>query len=122
DGASAFTRSGITRDRSNTDQGSDLLAVKGAQFGQLCHQGARANGSDPGERAQQILLSTPYGRGLNQPLQLPIAPINALLEDLDQALDITTHPSVAGLTQAVLLHDEHLHQLATPAHKLIEHL
>src|SRR5512143_2135677 len=42
-------------------QGSDLLAVEGAEFGQVGQQGARGHRTDAGDTAQEVFLDPPQG-------------------------------------------------------------
>jgi hypothetical protein len=80
DEAFAAQRAAVAGQRGHPDEGGDLFAGQGAEFGQIANQRATDHGPDAGDRAQKILFRAPDGASLDGAVQVVIHIVEPALQ------------------------------------------
>ena len=68
---------------SDTDKGSDLPTVDGAEFGECTDEGEGENGAQAGGISEEEELVLPEDVGLNEVVYLAVEVLDLLREELD---------------------------------------
>lgn len=123
DMALAAVLAAIAVHRGDADEGGDGAPVERPQFGQLGEKRPRGNRADPRDAAQQILLDSPHGTGLNGRPDLVVHVVHAPFEPANVIPQIARDAaSGRGLLEAAALHADHLDQLPPPRDQRRERL
>ena len=112
-GALASEVAAITIERSYTHQGSYLLAVQDAQFGEISEEGGRKYRAYPGHAPQQVVLLPPYRASSDSVPQIVIQFGSFLFQPGDMVLDELPDYLAAGRPEAVPLRRNHLRHLTS---------
>src|SRR3954462_11437994 len=116
DGPAATHQAGVTIDRGDANEGSQLVATDVAQLGQLSKEGACGHVADAGNRLQERLGLAPDRRGLDGLANVAINLGEFFLHEDDMAVEPPGEVLVGRLTATVGLHADHLDDLAPPAY------
>ena len=92
------------------NQGSDVPAVRGTQFGEFGHEGERHDWADALDTAEQVIFDPPEGAFLDGIAQEPVTVSQFVFQPKDVLLDSLKHWRSSG-SQPVGLRSEHLHEL-----------
>ncbi len=110
----------VTIQRSDADQGSDLLSRTSAQFGQIGQQSQRRLRSHAGDTPQQVFFFSPSRGFFEGSLQLVIQPVALLLERLANRINGLANQLVGSLPGAILFCRKHPDELASPGELLLQ--
>ena len=120
DGAFATQGATVPVEGSHAHQGGDLLAVEGAQFGQVGQQSEGELLPHAGNGAQEIILLSPHGTLAESLTQPSVQVFQLLFQPGDVGLDAGTDGTDGG-AQPVLLRDQHSHHLVPAGRQGVEH-
>jgi len=121
-GAAAAHQAAVAIERSDADQGRDLLAPEAAKFGQFGQEGMSRCVADAGHALQEVIVLPPDRRATDRGVEVALDLAQLLLQDTDVTLDAPQHRLLRHLPPPVGLGADHLHHLAAPRHQLAERL
>ena len=112
----------VAVDGRDTYEGGGRAPVEAAEFGHLGNQGARGDRADPRHALEQVVGGAPSRGAADGVADVAVEVGELGLEHLERGGDGACHLRRAGLPPAVLLHADHLDDLAAAGDELGEGL